>query len=168
MSKRSDFPRRKHDAYQTTDQRAVEALRPFINGFDTFAAPCCGDGHLIRSLEAIGLKCVLASDIQHGTDALGITDFCGADAIIENPPWSRDLLHAMILHFQKHALTWLLFDSDWAYNKSAKPYLDQCSHIVAVGRLCWLPETGVSGKDNCAWFCFDKHHVGGPHFFGRS
>ena len=167
MAKRSDFKRRKNDAYQTIDRRAVHALAPYLTGIYNFAEPCAGEGHLVMNLSLEGVSCALASDITTGVDALTITNFHEADAIITNPPWTRQLLHPMIKHFQQHLPTWLLFDSDWAFNKSAAPYLDQCSHIVAVGRLRWIEGTTMTGKDNVSWYRFWHQHSGGPHFYGR-
>lgn len=165
MGRRSDFARRPHDDYQTTDPRAVKALLPYLDGIRTFAEPCCGAGELVRELERHGLVCVMRGDIDFGADALRVDQWPRVDAIITNPPWTRRLLHPMILHFQKHRPTWLLFDSDWSHNQHAGPYLDQCSDIIAVGRLRWFNDQ--SGKDNASWYRFDKDHSGGPRFHGR-
>ena len=167
MGKRSNFQRIDKDAYQTIDPRAVAALKPHLDGIKTFAEPCAGKGHLIVNLEMAGLRCIYASDIETGFDALDADDFGHIDAIITNPPWSRPILHAMIRHFQNLAPTWLLFDADWAHTKQAAPFLAQCSHIVSVGRLIWIPGTKMTGKDNCAWYRFDKHHSAGPRFIGQ-
>jgi hypothetical protein len=169
MGKRSDFTRRKADAYQTIDPRAVRVLLPHLKRgrIRTFAEPCLGEGKLAQQLIDAGLVCLLGSDIETGVDALTISDFNGADAIISNTPWTRRLLHPMILHFSKHKPTWLLFDGDWAFNKQSGPYLDQCSDIVAVGRLRWIEGTTQTGKDNSAWYRFDARHFGGPKFYGR-
>ena len=127
-------------------------------------------GHLLDELERSGLKCVWASDIEDGVDAFNLSPdlIAKADAIITNPPWTRRLLHPLILHFQKLKPTWLLFDADWAFNKHSGPYLDQCSDIVAVGRLRWIEGTTMTGKDNAAWYRFDANHFGGPKFHGRT
>lgn len=166
MSKRSTFERRPMDDYPTTDRRAVIRLMPHLIGVETFAEPCAGEGHLVRLLEEYGLTCIHENDIRHGVDALTMT-VPPVDAIISNPPWTRALLHPMIRHFQRMAPTWLLFDADWAHTGQSGPYMDQCSHIVSVGRLCWFPETKQTGKDNCAWYRFDAQHSGGPRFIGR-
>ena len=42
-----------------------------------------------------------------------------ADAIITNPPYTRELMHALIAHFQRIAPTWLLIDYDWSATKQA-------------------------------------------------
>jgi hypothetical protein len=165
MGKRSEFTRRPHDAYQTIDPRAVRALLPYVRRSSTFIEPCCGNGHLADELERSGLRCVGRGDILDGatSDALSTYQF-NADMIITNPPWTRRLLHPLILHFQKYRPTWLLFDSDWAFNKHASPYLEQCSDIVAVGRLRWIEGTTNTGKDNVSWYKFSHKHAGGPAF----
>lgn len=167
MAKRSDFQRRPMDAYNTIDPRAVEPLIPHLHGVDTFAEPCCGDGDLVRHLEGYGLTCLKETDIKHGVDALA-EYYGGVDAIITNPPWSRDVLHPMILHFQKQAPTWLLFDADWVHTRQSAPFIDQCSHIVSVGRVRWIEGTNQTGKDNVAWYRFHSQHSGGPRFYGRA
>lgn len=153
------------DDYPTIDPRAVAALIPFLTGIRRFAEPCAGDGLLVRQLEAFGLFCTYAHDLRNGVDALAEYSFGAPDVIITNPPWTRQILHAMIEHFQQIAPTWLLFDSDWAFTKQARPFLPACSHIVSVGRLIWIPGTTMTGKDNCAWYRFDAQHVDGPRFF---
>ena len=168
MGKRSSFARRPMDDYSTIDHRAVLALRPHLHGIFTFAEPCAGDGHLVRMLEEIGLTCTVNTDLRGGVDALAVHDIGSrADAIITNPPWTRGILHPMILHFQRQAPTWLLFDADWAHTKQAAPYLPQCSHIVSIGRLKWIPGSKHTGKDNCAWYRFHSQHVEGPRFYGH-
>lgn len=166
MGKRSNFERIPQDAYQTIDTKAVRRLYRHLSGVRTFSEPCAGEGFLIRQLEERGLKCVHSNDIKTNVDALTLRDFGGADAILTNPPWDREILHPMIRHFQRFAQTWLLFDSDWAFTGQATSLLDQCSHIVAVGRLRWIPNTTDVGKDNVAWFRFDRNHTGGPKFIG--
>lgn len=166
MGKRSDFARRPMDDYATIDPRAVHKLAPHLHGVKTFAEPCCGDLHLLLGLERIGLSCVYYSDIKRGHDALAMKG-CDADAIITNPPWTRAILHPIIRHLQQFAPTWLLFDSDWAYTGQAAPFLDQCSHIVSVGRLRWIEGTAQTGKDNCSWYRFHAQHSGGPRFINQ-
>lgn len=166
MGKRSDFERIPQDAYQTIDQKAVRRLYRHLFGVRTFSEPCAGEGRLIHALEARGLRCVHSNDINGNADALTLREFGGADAIITNPPWTREILHPMIRHFQRFAPTWLLFDSDWAFTGQAAPFLNRCSHIIAVGRLRWIPGTRDVGKDNVAWFRFDRRHSGGPKFIG--
>ncbi len=171
MGKRSSFPRRKADAYQTP-YPAVPPVIPHLlaEGILTFVEPCCGEGQLVKWLSAFGLRCHFARDLSDGFDALTCSPhiFQGADAIITNPPWTRTIMHPMIERFAGIAPTWLLFDADWAHTKQAATYIDYCSKIVAVGRLKWMPGTKHSGKDNASWYRFDRRHTGGPLFVGRT
>src|SRR6476660_1760063 len=106
MGKRSHFERREADFYPTP-WAAVVPLIPYLRGIRTFAEPCAGDGALVRHLKEFDLRCVYAGDIAAGQDALGLDSYGKADAIITNPPWSRDVLHRLIAHFQNIAPTWL-------------------------------------------------------------
>jgi len=166
MGKRSSFSRRPMDNYPTIDPNAITPLAPFLSRVQRFAEPCAGDGDLVRMLEAAGLKCVYQADLADGIDALETKSFGEIDAIISNTPWTREILHRMIKHFQSIAPTWLLFDASWPNTKQSAPYIDQCSHIVAVGRLRWIEGTPHKGKDDCCWYRFDANHTGGPRFVG--
>lgn len=166
MGKRSAFERRPNDLYDTP-AAAVPPLLPHLVGVRTFAEPCAGNGYLVRHLERAGLVCTYDGDILRGNDALAQPRFGHVDAIITNPPWTREILHPMIQHFGKIAPTWLLIDADWAHTKQARPFLDQCSHIVAVGRLRWIEDSPHTGKDNAAWYRFHAQHAGGPRFIGQ-
>lgn len=167
MGKRSEFEKIPKDFYRTIDKRAVLPLLPFIEG-KKYVEPCVGDGDLVRMIGDVAV-CVNSSDIQTGTDALTLSEdyFNGSDEIITNPPWSRDILHPMILHFAKNKPTWLLFDADWAHTKQSSEYMKYCTHIVSVGRLIWIEGTKTSGKDNCAWYRFDVNNTQPTIFVGR-
>ena len=89
MGKRSNFERREADFYPTP-RAAVLPLIPYLRGIRTFAEPCAGDGALVRHLESFGLRCVYAGDIRTGQDALALDHYGAADAIITNPPYTRD------------------------------------------------------------------------------
>ena len=179
MGKRSDFERRPMDFY-ATPEAAVLPLLPWLPANARFCEPCAGQGDLIRHLMAHGHSCVSAFDLSPGTpypekDALQLerADIDTANYIITNPPWSRDVLHPMIMAFKDIAPTWLLFDADWAYTKQAIPYMDYCQMIVAVGRVKWIAGSKNTGKDNCAWYNFShpKHlypEVSKTAFVGRS
>lgn len=168
MGKRSDFQRRPMDNYATKDRNAVAPLIPHLHGVRRFVEPCAGEGYLVRHLESFGLVCAHQSDLAiDGSDALALDNLWGADAIITNPPWTREILHPMIRRFQQMAPTWLLFDADWAHTRQAAPFIPQCSHIVAVGRVKWIEGSKYTGKDNCAWYRFFGQHTGGPRFIER-
>lgn len=167
MGKRSDFTRHKGDFYRTTDPRAVAALRPFIAPGTAYCEPCAGEGDLFQLLyDILAARPTALYDIVPqvnercpvviGKDALTLTcdDLFGADCIITNPPWTRTILHPLIVHLSSLAPTWLLFDSDWSQTKQSAPYMRLCTDIVAVGRLRWMQGTKHDGKDNASWFRF--------------
>jgi len=164
MGRRSTFPRLAHDTYATPPE-AVEPLLLWLTEVRTFAEPCCGEGALVRALEARGLTCVYADDLAQGADASDYSPKYYPDAIITNPPWSRPVLHALIIHFASLAPTWLLIDQNWIGTKQAAPYLPHCSHVVPIGRVRWIPGSATVGKDDAAWFRFDHRHCSGPRFY---
>ena len=168
MGKRSSFERRPADFYPTP-KAAVVPLIPYVraNGIRTFAEPCVGDGDLVRHLESFGLRSVYAGDIRTGQDALALDSYGPVDAIITNPPYTRNLMHRLIEHFQRIAPTWLLLETDWVSTLQAVPYLGHCSDIVAIGRVKWIEDSKHTGKDNHAWYRFDARHRGGHAFHGR-
>ena len=43
--------------------------------------------------------------------------------------------------------------------------MEMCHKIVSVGRIKWFGN--MTGKDNCAWYLFDKK-VNNTIFFGRT
>lgn len=161
MGKRSDFERKPRDFYRTPPH-AVEPLHPHIQEVQYFCEPCAGDGALIRSLMGIGVQCASAYDVLplsagiKTLDALELTakHLNGADVIITNPPWDRKLLHPMIETFSDLCPTWLLFDADWAHTKQSIKYMPRLRKIVSIGRVKWFGET--TGKDNSAWYLFDR------------
>jgi hypothetical protein len=102
-------------------------------------------------LESFGLHCTCAGDIAAGQDALMISDYGDIDAIITNPPYTRDIMHRLITHFQRIAPTWLLLESDWTTTRQAAPFLPCCSDIVAIGRVKWVEDSKHTGKENYAW-----------------
>lgn len=160
MGKRSDFARNKMDLY-ATPMAAVQPLLPHLGTALKYCEPCAGEGTLIRHLGSAGHKCVSAFDAGMGPfprhDASFITevDLRGADIIITNPPWDRPVLHQIIERCAILRPTWLLFDADWCHTKQASPYLEVCHTIVSIGRVKWIADSKMSGKDNCCWYLFD-------------
>jgi len=166
MGKRSNFERRENDFYPTP-RAAVTPLIPYLGRIRTFAEPCAGEGDLVRHLEFAGLRCVYQGDIRTGQDALASNSYGAIDAIITNPPYTRELMHQMILHFQRIAPTWLLLGSDWASTKQAAPFMPACSDIVAIGRVKWFQDSEHISFENFAWYRFDAAHTSGPVFHCR-
>lgn len=169
MGKRS-HKFKKHDRnYYPTPLAPLRDLAPFLPQGATYAEPCAGNGALIRGLKTLrpDTVCVYAGDIKPMTEgiarknALEITpdDLRGADLIITNPPWDRDILHALIPFFTRLRTTWLLFDADWVHTLQARPHLPFCRRIVSVGRVKWFPESDNDGMDNAAWYEFVAHET---------
>jgi hypothetical protein len=162
MGRRSNFPRIDKDGYDTPWE-AVLPLLPFLHSGTLFIEPCGGKGALTAALEAHGHQCAYSCDISPRApdivkrDALDLvgSDALAAGMIITNPPWSRKRLHPLIDHLRKLRPTWLLLDMNWANTQQAAPFLRFCSHIVVVGRIKWIAETTMTGKDDAAWFRFD-------------
>jgi hypothetical protein len=180
MGRRSDFPRRPHDDYETPYE-AVLPLLPHLNGAKRFAEPCAGRGQLVRHLEAAGLLCVWAAELREGINppanriaegvnvlACGHHVFRNCDLIISNPPWTRQLMHPIIGHCCRIAPSWFLFDSEWAHTKQSASLLQHCVKIVTVGRVKWMPGSAGTGKDSSAWHLFDVRHKAGPQFVGHA
>ena len=179
MGKRSNFDRVERDFYPTP-LAAVLPLRGHLPySVFSFAEPCVGDGALVRHVEKIadGAWCKWQSDIEPkvlsaaNMDALDLLppDFQGIDYIITNPPWDRKILHPMIEHFSSMRPTWLLFDADWMHTKQSAPFIPYLRKVVSVGRVKWIPDNKMTGKDNCAWHLFDQTgvHTGETVFHGR-
>lgn len=176
MGKRSKFDRVPRDFYPTPYEAFLPLVPHLPTRFQVVWEPCAGDGALIRHIERHFPKYqFMATDIepkhpeiiQH--DALTFYEpHLGPDLIITNPPWSREILHPMIKRFREIAPTWLLFDADWAYTKQACEFLPFCADIVAVGRVKWIPDSKMTGKDKCCWYRFDDMEAEETKFWGRT
>jgi len=173
MGKRSTFARRKNDLYETWDPRAVAALLPYLAPGTRFVEPCAGAGALLDQLTAAGHVCARAWDIDPKRDDIEEGDALqmlvgNIDRFITNPPWTREILHPLIVHLSNQAPTWLLFDSDWKHTKQAREFMPRCRKIVSVGRLRWIRGTTDDAKDNCSWYLFDLPGRLPPEFHGRA
>lgn len=176
MGKRSNFARVERDYYRTWDARALPPLLPFVQG-KKFYEPCSGAGDLIDQLVGAGLTCIGASDIEPQSsawpvkkDALTLTlnDVKDADLIITNPVWDRPVFHQMVAHFSALKPTWVLIDSNWLNTQQSIPYLPWLRSVVSIGRLRWIPDTKMDGKDDCSWLLFDqKPTTAATTFYGR-
>jgi hypothetical protein len=182
MSKRSSFVRRRADAYDTPAS-AVPALLPHLRPDTRFVEPCAGRGDLVRWLEEAGHHCFYASDVEPRAgawdgeifqrdvlkDDILSVDAGMADCFITNPPWSRDVLHRIILRLSAIMPTWLLFDADWISTLQARPYLILLHRVVSVGRVKWIEGSPSISKDNAAWHYFAQPRKPGHaiEFFGR-
>jgi hypothetical protein len=174
MGKRSTFARLPRDFYPTPVE-AVRPLLPHLPPRTRFIEPCAGDGALVRHLEAAGHICAHASDIEPQAYWIQRRDLLAPswelvardEVFITNPPWNRRLLHPIIDRLSAIAPTWLLFDADWIHTRQAAPFLPWLHKIVSVGRVKWIPDSKMTGKDNCAWYLFDQQREGRAIFVGR-
>lgn len=173
MGKRSNFERVERDFYPTPYEAVVPLLQHLPHGFK-YVEPCCGDGSLINHLGGSG--CQFFSDIDPQMPYTACIDFTllteehvrGAVYIITNPPWDRKILHPMIEHFCQLKPTWLLFDADWLHTCQSARFMPCLVKVVSVGRVKWIPDSKMTGKDNCAWMLFDARHMGPTEFVGRA
>lgn len=177
MGKRSSFDRIPRDWYPTPFE-AVRPLLPHIADRERrYIEPCAGDGALIEHLAGYH-DCVGAYDIEprrsKGRNLILAKDattyqYPGrADCFITNPPWSRNVLHPIIANLSRQLPTWLLFDADWMHTRQSAQFMPWCRKIVSVGRVKWIPDSKMTGKDNCAWYLFDQTTEAPAQFFGRN
>lgn len=150
MGKRSNFKKIDKDAYLTIDPRAAQHLMEYLGHNVLYYEPCYGKGNLVELLSSF--FCVGYSDVEK--DARTTIYNTSAKYFITNPPWTREILHPIIDNLRSQLPTWLLFDADWMHTRQAAPYLKYCKTIISVGRLLWIPDTTMTGKDNCAWYLF--------------
>lgn len=176
MGKRSDFRRVERD-YYPTPHKAVLPLREHLSGFFQYVEPCAGNGALISHIQDVfpQSECLCALDVEPQSNISSVeikkgdslnTEFPDVHYIITNPPWDRKILHKMIDKFRQKASTWLLFDASWAHTKQSIPYQKFCSCIVSVGRVKWIENSKMTGKDDCAWYKFEANPVDFTKFYG--
>ncbi len=172
IGKRSDFERVPRDFYPTPLE-AVLPLIPHLPDSFSFCDPCAGDGALRDHLEANTRgACYIAYDIAPQAE-----DIISANALevreieqefaITNPPWDRKILHPLIVHLSDMVPTWLLFDADWMHTRQSSPFMNRLRKVVSVGRVKWIPDSKMTGKDNCCWYLFDKPSAEPTIFVGR-
>lgn len=175
MAKRSTgkFHRVPRDFYPTP-RAAVLPLVPHLWTHERYIEPCAGDGALIEALADLGFECMTAYDIEpqaphiRQADMFDVSTVPGALYIV-NPPWRRDILHPLIERLtENEARCWLLFDADWIHTKQAVPFLPRLRKIVSVGRVKWIPDSKMTGKDNCAWHYFTQPSNEPTQFYGRT
>jgi hypothetical protein len=176
VGKRSSFERIPRDFYPTPAE-AVVPLVPHLATGVHYLEPCVGDGALIMHLSDHGILFTDAWDIEPrgwGDKADATTQtypeasIARATHFITNPPWSRDVLHPIILNLSRQLPTWLLFDADWMHTRQSTPFMPYLRKIVSVGRVKWIPDSKMTGKDNCCWYLFDQTNDAPTQFVGRN
>lgn len=182
MGKRSNFMRLARDHYPTPVEPVLD-LSPFLGDVDGFCEPCVGDGALVAALSRLGHRLELACDLEpvepaasyaERRDALTLieADLRGITHFITNPPWPQPYARgeptlSLIRHLSSLRPTWLLLSADFCHNAYAPEVMAYCAAIVAVGRVRWIPDSTNSGKDNAAWYLFDRRSPGLTIFHSR-
>lgn len=151
-------PHKPNFFYPTIDPRCVPPLLAHVAPGTVFAEPCAGGGDLIHLLEAAGLTCDWALEMEPQTaclrnrwpigvgNALSLTarDLrelgSKATMFISNLPWERSWLHPLVAHLAAIMPLWSLHDASWAYTKQAAALGPICTDVVSVGRLKWFPD----------------------------
>jgi hypothetical protein len=106
--------------------------------------------------------------LPHIKDIKSFDEPCAGGGALIDILEATGVLHQLIIHLSSLAPTWLLFDADWAHTKQAVPYLERCRKIVSVGRVKWIPDSKMTGKDNCAFYLFRSGTASAPiEFYGR-
>lgn len=181
IGKRSDFELVKRDFYPTIDPKAHEVIAPLIKG-KSYAEPCYGAGDLVSGIhKVLGTNlCAYTSDIEpvdglvETKDAMELTrgDLGECDLIVTNPPFTKKVLLPMLDHFITLKPTWLLLPADLMHNKYFKSYMDKCTQVHSIGRLCWFYKDGkrVASTDNFAWYFWPEHGATteATEFIGRT
>jgi hypothetical protein len=171
MGKRSSFERVERDFYPTPYAGVVPLIPHLMPGV-FYSEPCAGDGALIGHLSRFGVQCAEACDIEPLAEGIEVGDARNircriADMYITNPPWQRDVLHPIIKNLSDHKPTWLLFDADWMHTRQSAAFMSRLRKVVSVGRLKWIPDSAMTGKDNCCWYLFGQPSDEPTIFIGR-
>lgn len=175
------YERQEKDKYRTMMSAVVDVVE-YMPPEVKFIEPCAGDGRLIRHLESFeGLNCVQAFDIAPDAphipegDMLTMPFSSQADAIITNPPWRRDLLHALMDRIIDERMpAWLLFDHNWLATKQTQPYSGYIRLILPIGRHLWFdkPPPGKDKheppKDDAMWVFMDGGNPGPTTYLWRT
>jgi hypothetical protein len=128
---------------------------------------------LLLPLQDAGHKCIGVFDIESQNKKVLYADareheYDWAECFITNPPWDRKALHPIIENLSRQLPTWLLFDADWMHTKQSVPFMPWLHKIVSVGRVKWIPDSKMTGKDNCCWYLFDATREAPAQFVGRA
>lgn len=189
MGKRTDYEKRARD-YYWTPLEPIKPLVPFLLG-QAYGEPCVGGGHLVKGINHYTFRlpnrprCLWSSDLAPDYERLRQNtpyltpktvsgtklrwyDLREVDILVSNPPFSWNILQALMRVFLSLKPTWLLLPSDMASNQRFSPFMGVCSDIIPVGRVSWM-ENGQSGMENYSWYLFDvawdkgysRHHPRG-------
>jgi len=176
LGKRSpDFIKKSRDYYPTIDPIAAEVLLEHL-GPTWFIEPCAGAGDLAKALTdpLNSIYCSGMYEIEpqgegvQKKDCISLTKehLVFATHFATNPPFTWSVLQPLMDHMISLLPTWLLLPADVMHNVRMGPYMKRCIKVVSIGRMFWT-DNKVKGKDNYAWFLFDKDFLGETTFIGR-
>ena len=164
MGKRSDFERVERDFYPTP-REAVAPLRDQLASV-WFCEPCAGNGALLKHLEALipGAVGILALDIEPKQDWILQADGAdltaeqveNCDMIITNPPFSWHMLEPLLTRWIALKPTLVLLPADFMHNRRSQKFMRHCKWIMPIGRVKWIEDSKMSGKDNYCWYLFTE------------
>ncbi|WEK05746.1 MAG: hypothetical protein P0Y65_05685 [Candidatus Devosia phytovorans] len=166
--------REANDFYPTPPEPTRALLHAEINRLRDFPLvwePACGDGAMVREMEALGLAVVRSDLVDRGCGA-DITDFyeftSGPKAIVTNPPFSECGWGNGKARWLKHALDVLEVDymallMNWGWPGAGGLAPFYAAHPPArVYLMRWkIDFTGQGAPPMLnAWFVWDKKHQG--------
>jgi hypothetical protein len=177
----SGFARVPADLYQTPPW-LIDALAEHVNlnGLCVWE-PACGEGQMVRALEAHGAH-VTATDLHdHGFEGqIDQFDFVGGehyvpgfyfDSIISNPPYGAQgkvgeaFIAAGLAWIPSGGLLALLLPVDFDSAKTRARFFGDCpefaAKIILRRRIAWFePQPGQAGPSaNHAWFIWTRSHI---------
>lgn len=178
MSQRkSGYDRQQNEAYFTPSWVVDCLLDAYPGKFKTVYDPCCGDGQIVRALEARS-RTAGGSDITDYGFKASTSDFLeteelpeGYRDIITNPPYGKGgklaedfISHALKLVTPRRGMVAMLLRSDF---DSARGRLglfggshDFAGEIKLLKRIQWTNiEHTASPSQNHTWFIWDTKHV---------
>jgi hypothetical protein len=141
--------------------------------------PCCGDGAMVRVLEAHGHH-VVGTDLVDRGYGEGGRDFLmesrlpdGVTAIVTNPPYGRRLFkivdHALELTRPVGGMVALLVNTQWptgAANSKRLRHPAYEASVVLTNRIVWVPDDDgrprKSPQENHCWLVWDWSRTPGP------
>lgn len=176
----SGFSRVPADLYQTPAW-VIDALAQHVSLAGLMVwEPACGEGKMVRAIEAAGAQ-VWGTDLQdHGFSGLlcefdftkpGALPMCGYRAIITNPPYGAQgrtgeaFIARGLDRLGPGDLMALLLPVDFDSAKTRAKFFGDCpdfaAKIVLRRRIAWFePEPGQAGPSaNHAWFIWERRHI---------
>lgn len=175
MGKYSTMDRVERD-YYPTPLKAVIPLAPFMRG-KSFIEPCAGDGRLAEHIFKLQPDSTLvgAYDIEPQKESvLGVPIkqrdivndpieevYDDVDLFVTNPPYLNNKqsgyqLNKIILQLSSILPTWLLLNGNYVFNKKSAECMRFCTDVLPIGRVKWIEDSAMSGKEDSIWALFDS------------